>query len=167
MKKLGVIRLFICLAAIITELLPLGAVLKYGLMSDNGHLIFRFENYSCFDVTPFGYAMFHYMICAVTTTITAMLSLLWIFFGKKRQTPITVLSAIALAMSAVPYIIMTFNVFTVIISALLAAVLVISVVMQIKHEQKGLMLWHVHPTRSRKFFISKKCSVRNQTSFTL
>lgn len=45
-----------------------------------------------------------------------------------------VLSAIALAMSAVPYIIMTFNVFTVIISALLAAVLVISVVMQIKHE---------------------------------
>ena len=129
MKKLGVIRLFICLAAIITELLPLGAVLKYGLMSDNGHLIFRFENYSYFDVTPFGYAMFHYM-----TTITAMLSLLWIFFGKKRQTPITVLSAIALAMSAVPYIIMTFNVFTVIISALLAAVLVISVVMQIKHE---------------------------------
>ncbi len=114
--------------------LPLGAVLKYGLMSDNGHLIFRFENYSYFDVTPFGYAMFHYMICAVTTTITAMLSLLWIFFGKKRQTPITVLSAIALAMSAVPYIIMTFNVFTVIISALLAAVLVISVVMQIKHE---------------------------------
>ena len=129
MKKLGVIRLFICIAAIITELLPLGAVLKYGLMSDNGHLIFRFENYSYFDVT-----MFHYMICAVTTTITAMLSLLWIFFGKKRQTPITVLSAIALAMSAVPYIIMTFNVFTVIISALLAAVLVISVVMQIKHE---------------------------------
>ena len=134
MKKLGVIRLFICLAAIITELLPLGAVLKYGLMSDSGYLIFRFENYSYFDVTPFGYAMFHYMICAMTTTITAMLSLLWIFFGKKRQTPITVLSAIALAMSAVPYIIMTFNVFTVIISALLAAVLVISVVMQIKHE---------------------------------
>lgn len=132
MKKLGVIRLFICIAAIIAELLPLGAVLR--LMSDNGHLIFRFENYSYFDVTPFGYAMFHYMICAVTTTITAMLSLLWIFFGKKRQTPITVLSAIALAMSAVPYIIMTFNVFTVIITALLAAVLVISVVMQIKHE---------------------------------
>lgn len=134
MKKLGVIRLFICIAAIITELLPLGAVLKCELMPNNGHLIFRFENYSYFDVTPFGYAMFHYMICAVTTTITAMLSLLWIFFGKKRQTPITVLSAIALAMSAVPYIIMTFNVFTVIISALLAAVLVISVVMQIKHE---------------------------------
>lgn len=41
MKKLGVIRLFICLAAIIAELLPLGAVLKYGLMSDNGHLIFQ------------------------------------------------------------------------------------------------------------------------------
>ena len=51
-----------------------------------------------------------------------------------REETITVLSAIALAMSAVPYIIMTFNVFTVIISALLAAVLVISVVMQIKHE---------------------------------
>ena len=62
MKKLGVIRLFICLAAIITELLPLGAVLKYGLMSDNGHLILRFENYSYFDVTPFGYAMFHYCL---------------------------------------------------------------------------------------------------------
>jgi len=134
MKKLGVIRLIVCIAAIIMELLPLGAVLKYGLMSDSGHLIFRFENYSYFDVTPFGYAMFNYMICAVMTTITAMLSLLWIFFGKKRQTPITVLASIALAMSLVPYLTQAFNVFTVIISALIAAVLVLSVIIQIKHE---------------------------------
>ena len=134
MKKLGVIRLIVCIAAIIMELLPLGAVLKYGLMSDSGYLIFRFENYSYFDVTPFGYAMFNYMICAVMTTITAMLSLLWIFFGKKRQTPITVLASIALVMSLVPYLTQTFNVFTVIISALIAAVLVLSVIIQIKHE---------------------------------
>ena len=134
MKKLGVIRLFICIAAIIMELLPLGAVLKYGLISNSGKVVFTFESYSYFDITPFGYAMFNYMICAVMTTITAMLSLLWIFFGKKRQTPVTVLSAIALTMSIVPYIVMTFNVFTIIISALLAAVLVISVIMQIKQE---------------------------------
>lgn len=134
MKKLGVIRLFVCIAAIVMELLPLGAVLKYGLISESGRIAFTFESYSYFDVTPMGYAMFNYMICAVLTTITAMLSLLWIFFGKKRQTPITVLSAIALAMSLVPYIVMTFNVFTIIISVLLAAVLVISAVMQIKHE---------------------------------
>lgn len=134
MKKLGVIRLIVCIAAIIMELLPLGAVLKYGLMSDSGHLIFRVENYSYFDVTPFGYAMFNYMICAVMTTITAMLSLLWIFFGKKRQTPITVLASIALVMSLVPYLTQAFNVFTVIISALIAAVLALSVIIQIKHE---------------------------------
>ena len=103
-------------------------------MSDSGHLIFRFENYSYFDVTPFGYAMFNYMICAVMTTITAMLSLLWIFFGKKRQTPITVLASIALVMSLVPYLTQAFNVFTVIISALIAAVLALSVIIQIKHE---------------------------------
>ena len=134
MKKLGVILLIVCIAAIIMELLPLGAVLKYGLMSDSGHLIFRFENYSYFDVTPFGYAMFNYMICAVMTTITAMLSLLWIFFGKKRQTPITVLASIALVMSLVPYLTQAFNVFTVIISALIAAALALSVIIQIKHE---------------------------------
>lgn len=134
MKKLGVIRLFVCIAAIIMELLPLGAVLKYGLISESGNLTFTFESYSYFDMTPFGYAMFNYMFCAVMTTITAMLSLLWIFFGRKRQTPITVLSSIALAMSLVPYLIQTFNVFTVIISALLAAVLIISVIMQIKRE---------------------------------
>lgn len=134
MKKLGVARLIVCIAAIIMELMPLGAVLKYGLISESGNLTFTFESYSYFDMTPFGYAMFNYMFCAVMTTITAMLSLLWIFFGKKRQTPITVLSAIALAMSLVPYIFMTFNVFTIVISALLAAVLIISVIMQIKHE---------------------------------
>lgn len=133
MKKLGVARLIACIAAIIMELLPLGAVLRYGLVADNGAVAFRFESYSYFDVTPMGYAMFNYMICAVLTTITAMLSLLWIFFGKKRQTPITVLSAIALAMSLIPYLIQTFNIFT-IISALIAAVLVLSVIIQIKHE---------------------------------
>ena len=74
------------------------------------------------------------MICAVMTTITAMLSLLWIFFGKKRQTPITVLASIALVMSLVPYLTQAFNVFTVIISALIAAVLALSVIIQIKHE---------------------------------
>ena len=78
--------------------------------------------------------MFNYMICAVMTTITAMLSLLWIFFGKKRQTPITVLASIALVMSLVPYLTQAFNVFTVIISALIAAVLALSVIIQIKHE---------------------------------
>lgn len=134
MKKLGVARLIVCIAAIITELLPLGAVMKFGLVSDSGLITFRFENYSYFDVTPFGYAMFNYMICAVMTTITAMLSLLWIFFGKKRQTPITVLASIALVMSLVPYLTQAFNVFTVIISALIAAVLALSVIIQIKHE---------------------------------
>lgn len=134
MKKLGVARLIVCIAAIITELLPLGAVMKFGLVSDSGLITFRFENYSYFDITPFGYAMFNYMICAVMTTITAMLSLLWIFFGKKRQTPITVLASIALAMSLVPYLTQAFNVFTVIISALIAAVLALSVIIQIKHE---------------------------------
>ena len=63
-----------------------------------------------------------------------MLSLLWIFFGKKRQTPITVLASIALVMSLVPYLTQAFNVFTVIISALIAAVLALSVIIQIKHE---------------------------------
>lgn len=134
MKKLGVARLIACIAAIIMELLPLGAVLKYGLISDSGKIAFTFESYSYFDITPFGYAMFNYMICAVMTTITAMLSLLWIFFGKKRQTPITVLSSIAFAMSLIPYFIGTFNIFTVIISALIAAVLALSVIIQLKHE---------------------------------
>lgn len=134
MKKLGVIRLFICLAAIITELLPLGAVLRFSIMAQDGTLSFSFENYSYFDMTPFGYAMFNYMICAVLTSIAALLSLMKVITLSRRQTPVTVLSAIALVMSLIPYIFGVFNIFTIIVSVLIAAVLALSVTMHCLHE---------------------------------
>ena len=134
MKKLGVIRLFICIAAVVIQILPLGAVLRFGITAQDGTVSFSFENYSYFDITPFGYAMFNYMICAVFTAIASLLSIVRTVTKSRRQTPVTVLSAIALAMSLIPYIFGAYNIFTIIVSMLLAAVVALSVTMHCLRE---------------------------------
>lgn len=134
MKKLGVIRLFICIAAVVIQILPLGAVLRFGITAQDGTVSFSFENYSYFDITPFGYAMFNYMICAVFTAIASLLSIVRTVTKSRRQTPVTVLSAIALAMSLIPYIFGAYNIFTIIVSVLLAAVVALSVTMHCLRE---------------------------------
>lgn len=134
MKTLGSIRLVCCIAAVVIQILPLGAVLRFGVVSPDGVISFSFENYSYFDMTPFGYAMFNYMICAVLTSIAALLSLMKVITLSRRQTPVTVLSAIALVMSLIPYIFGVFNIFTIIVSVLIAAVLALSVTMHCLHE---------------------------------
>ena len=108
--------------------------LRFGVVSPDGVISFSFENYSYFDMTPFGYAMFNYMICAVLTSIAALLSLMKVITLSRRQTPVTVLSAIALVMSLIPYIFGVFNIFTIIVSVLIAAVLALSVTMHCLHE---------------------------------
>ena len=134
MKILGIARLVCCVAAVVIQILPLGAVLRFGITAQDGTVSFRFENYSYFDITPFGYAMFNYMICAVLTAIASLLSLLRTVTRSRRQTPVTVLSAIALAMSLVPYIFGAYNIFTIIVSVLLAAVVALSVTMHCLRE---------------------------------
>ena len=134
MKILGIARLVCCVAAVVIQILPLGAVLRFGITAQDGTVSFSFENYSYFDITPFGYAMFNYMICAVLTSIAALLSLMKVITLSRRQTPVTVLSAIALVMSLIPYIFGVFNIFTIIVSVLIAAVLALSVTMHCLHE---------------------------------
>ena len=134
MKILGIARLMCCVAAVVIQILPLGAVLRFGITAQDGTVSFSFENYSYFDITPFGYAMFNYMICAVFTAIASLLSLLRTVTRSRRQTPVTVLSAIALAMSLVPYIFGAYNIFTIIVSVLLAAVVALSVTMHCLRE---------------------------------
>ena len=134
MKILGIARLMCCVAAVVIQILPLGAVLRFGITAQDGTVSFSFENYSYFDITPFGYAMFNYMICAVLTAIASLLSLLRTVTRSRRQTPVTVLSAIALAMSLVPYIFGAYNIFTIIVSVLLAAVVALSVTMHCLRE---------------------------------
>ena len=134
MKTLGSIRLVCCIAAVVIQILPLGAVLRFGVVSPDGVISFSFENYSYFDMTPFGYAMFNYMICAVFTAIASLLSIVRTVTKSRRQTPVTVLSAIALVMSLIPYIFGVFNIFTIIVSVLIAAVLALSVTMHCLHE---------------------------------
>ena len=75
MKILGIARLMCCVAAVVIQILPLGAVLRFGITAQDGTVSFSFENYSYFDITPFGYAMFNYMICAVFTAIASLLSI--------------------------------------------------------------------------------------------
>ena len=126
MKILGIARLVCCVAAVVIQILPLGAVLRFGITAQDGTVSFSFENYSYFDITPFGYAMFNYMICAVLTAIASLLSIVRTVTKSRRQTPVTVLSAIALAMSLIPYIFGAYNIFTIIVSVLLAAVVALS-----------------------------------------
>ena len=134
MKILGIARLVCCVAAVVIQILPLGAVLRFGIMAQDGTISFSFENYSYFDITPFGYAMFNYMICAVFTAIASLLSIVRTVTKIRRQTPVTVLSAIALAMSLIPYISGAYNIFTIIVSVLLAAVVALSVTMHCLRE---------------------------------
>ena len=134
MKILGIARLVCCVAAVVIQILPLGAVLRFGITAQDGTVSFSFENYSYFDITPFGYAMFNYMICAVLTAIASLLSLLRTVTRSRRQTPVTALSGIALAMSLIPYISGAYNIFTIIVSVLLAAVVALSVVMHCLRE---------------------------------
>ena len=134
MKILGIARLVCCVAAVVIQILPLGAVLRFGITAQDGTVSFSFENYSYFDITPFGYAMFNYMICAVFTAIASLLSIVRTVTKSRRQTPVTVLSAIALAMSLIPYIFGAYNIFTIIVSVLLAAVVALSVVMHCLRE---------------------------------
>lgn len=134
MKILGIARLVCCVAAVVIQILPLGAVLRFGITAQDGTVSFSFENYSYFDITPFGYAMFNYMICAVFTAIASLLSLLRTVTRSRRQTSVTVLSAIALAMSLIPYIFGAYNIFTIIVSVLLAAVVALSVTMHCLRE---------------------------------
>ena len=134
MKILGIARLVCCVAAVVIQILPLGAVLRFGITAQDGTVSFSFENYSYFDITPFGYAMFKYMICAVLTAIASLLSIVRTVTRSRRQTPVTVLSAIALAMSLIPYIFGAYNIFTIIVSVLLAAVVALSVTMHCLRE---------------------------------
>ena len=134
MKILGIARLVCCVAAVVIQILPLGAVLRFGITAQDGTVSFSFENYSYFDITPFGYAMFNYMICAVLTAIASLLSIVRTVTKSRRQTPVTVLSAIALAMSLIPYIFGAYNIFTIIVSMLLAAVVALSVTMHCLRE---------------------------------
>ena len=134
MKILGIARLVCCVAAVVIQILPLGAVLRFGITAQDGTVSFSFENYSYFDITPFGYAMFNYMICAVFTAIASLLSIVRTVTRSRRQTPVTVLSAIALAMSLIPYIFGAYNIFTIIVLVLLAAVVALSVAMHCLRE---------------------------------
>ena len=134
MKILGIARLVCCVAAVVIQILPLGAVLRFGITAQDGTVSFSFENYSYFDITPFGHAMFNYMICAVFTAIASLLSIVRTVTKSRRQTPVTVLSAIALAMSLIPYIFGAYNIFTIIVSVLLAAVVALSVTMHCLRE---------------------------------
>ena len=134
MKILGIARLMCCVAAVVIQILPLGAVLRFGITAQDGTVSFSFENYSYFDITPFGYAMFNYMRCAVFTAIASLLSIVRTVTKSRRQTPVTVLSAIALAMSLIPYIFGAYNIFTIIVSVLLAAVVALSVTMHCLRE---------------------------------
>ncbi len=129
------VRALFVLAALVLEILPLGAVMTFSLVNESGQAVYIYETYSYFSMMPFGYAMFFYMICGVMTAICLLLSVLQTVGRGKSQTAHIVLLSIAGVCSAFPYLFGTFNVVTVMITAVIAAALGISIYLWVKEQR--------------------------------
>ncbi len=90
-------------AAIICELLPYGAVLRFMGDSETGEI--NRHTYSYFSLTPYGYANFGPLITAVLSTALVIM-LLVLLFAKKSLIPLRtaalVISFVALGASLMP-----------------------------------------------------------------
>ena len=128
-------RALLVLAALVLEILPFGAVMKFSLVNESGGIEYIYEAYSYFNMMPFGYAMFFYMICGVLTVICLLLSVLQTVGRGKSQTSHIVLLSIAGVCSVFPYLFGTFNIVTVVITAVLAAALGKSIYLWAKEQR--------------------------------
>ena len=96
----------VCLgAALILELLPWGAVLRFGRLAEDG-TIGRFrETYSYFSLMPVGYANFFPMLTGILTAILLGLGTLHLLRPRKRLGDfLFVLNAVALVFSVMPWV---------------------------------------------------------------
>lgn len=98
MKK---VSLCLWLVILFLEILPFGAVLRFGRPPEEGGAIR--ETFSYFDLTPFGYANFGPFITAVLSVVLFIMALIWVFAGKdKLRRPMGILSGAAFLISLTP-----------------------------------------------------------------
>ena len=97
MKK--IFALLASLTALILEILPYGAVCNFA--TPPGEPPLRLT-YSYFSLVPFGYANFAPFIVAILTCALVVLSILYLFVGKRMRMPVLCVSAAASLLSLAP-----------------------------------------------------------------
>lgn len=116
MKK-RLLTLLFPLAALILEILPYGAILKFA--NPDGEP-FR-KTFSCFDLTPFGYANFAPLITALLTCIILFITAFYIATGNKKvAVALTIISTLTFAISLSPIIFGEYSIVGALISLSLA-----------------------------------------------
>ncbi len=123
MKK----RIFItalAASAIILEALPYGAVLNFADIDGKIR-----KTFSYFDLTPFGYANFGPLLTALLTCVLFVFAVIYLFSGKNgMRKAVCILSGAAAGCSLMPLMfgVHNFSVVGAVISAVLAAVFVLT-----------------------------------------
>ena len=133
MKKFKFSRLFILLAALIFEILPYGAVCIFATPEET----FR-KTFSYFSLTPYGYANFAPLICAILSCLLFVLSAVSLFLLREGlEKSIRVISLAAAVISLAPLMlgVRFFSLVGGIISILLFAVFALSVLGRAKNEK--------------------------------
>ncbi len=103
MKKSKFIYILLPLIAIALEILPYGAVLNFGVQSDDGSIEIIRETYSYFSLIPFGYANFGCFITAILTSCLLFVGIINLLKSSNRlKNTITIISAIATLTSLSP-----------------------------------------------------------------
>lgn len=107
-KKLPVLVLPII--TLILEVLPYGAVLRFGRLTEDGSIGYFRKTYSYFDLLPFGYGNFAPLLVAVATCVILILLAAYCITGKRdlaaaARTMIAVVAVISLGplVLGIPY----------------------------------------------------------------
>ena len=95
----------VCLgAALILELLPWGAVLRFGRLAEDGTIGTFRETYSYFSLMPLGYGNLFPMLTGILTAVLLLLALLQLRWQSgRRGNALFVLDILAAVLSAAPW----------------------------------------------------------------
>ena len=105
MKKMRLIYAVLSAAAIILEILPYGAVLNFGVPSDDGSIETIRQTYSYFSLIPFGYANFGCFITALLTCVLLFIGILYAVKGNSAlKKVISTISLISVLSSLSPFL---------------------------------------------------------------
>ena len=69
---------------LVLEVLPYGAVLRFGRPAEDGSIGYFRETYSYFDLTPFGYGNFAPLLVAAATCVILILLAAYCITGKRN-----------------------------------------------------------------------------------
>ena len=123
------------LLAVVLELLPYGAVLRFGRPLEDGPVEIGRSAYSYFDPGPFAYGNFGPLLTAWATVLLLLVSCMYWFNGKGRW-GIAALSALAVLFSLMPLVMIGLGSFS-LVGGLITLVLAAQAAMACAIGRKG------------------------------